>query len=569
MATTYNFGDRFSYPAQNGVGTITAEEAQSLTDQQLEAESPELAEMAAMVRTYSLLSNRRTTLEIFNIITQQADPRIALILSSAKRKEDNMPLFAGIGAVKEIMYADPTRVPAGTGFANRNLFSDGIRRVSTALTASVILGQFSQVKEQAEHSRILEAQALHDLKMIIETYDLSQQRSIQDEENDKREEASSAFYFEPKDLVVPAGKSIRVEWQSPGLSPDWSLVGEFTGTLRSFDIVLGIVDDLNTQTILNPNSTLLAAAELAGPYLVNPAKPNSSQYHTILFYPRKPCPGVTAFSLNIRIQTVLETGQPDLLPQEFKVGYAPFIWGPIGESLNDYPVNGSLIVTRNNKVSTSSGSGEEDSYKPAAVYFRNNPNNYRVIGYEPPSTDQLVYRVQPWQPNLNDSGPVQEEELTVEIPRLLSSDPATQLELDRNRFSQIAVALVNSLAEVSLETRVMGAIIRNDPLIARDPTSVVELVAWSSNNVIVNVVLDILRVPEDIELAIGDRMRATTLFSSNPKSVQVKNPLSGSSSGPVDGILKKEQSYMIKKEKPRLWKTILDEATALEDPLWR
>jgi hypothetical protein len=570
MATTFNFGDRFSYPAENGVGGTDATEAQSLSDAQLEAESPELAEMASMVRAYSILVSRRPTLEIFNIITTQADPRIALILSAAKRREDNQPLFGGLGAVKEIMYADPARVPAGTGVVNRNLFSDGIRRVSAALTASILIGQLSQIKEQAEHSKILETQALRDLEQIVETYDLAQQTSTSSTDNTDAEDAPVAFYFETKELEIPAGKYVKVEWQSPGLSSQWSQVGEFTGTLQVFDILLAIVDDLNTQTILNPETTLLAAAELAGPYFVNPQKPTSSQYHTMLFYPRKPTPGTVAFSINVRIQTLLQVGGTDSTPETYPLNYAPFIWGPQGESLNNFPVNGSLVVTRYNKISTSSsGLSTDDEYTLIALYIRSNSSLYADPGYEPPQTSQLIYRVQPWQPVLNNDGPVPEETITVDIVRLTDDDPVVQRELDLTRFSQIAVELINSLANISLETRVTGAIIRNDPTLASGAAAAVELIAWSASNVITHIVLDILQVPPDIEIAVGDRLRPRTLYSANPKSLHVKNPFSTAGTGPVDGLLRKEQAYVLKKTKPRLWKTILDEATTIEDPLWR
>ena len=59
MATTFSFADRFSYPAADGVGSGTpAVDAQSLTDADLEAESQDLADMARMVRAYSLLLRR-------------------------------------------------------------------------------------------------------------------------------------------------------------------------------------------------------------------------------------------------------------------------------------------------------------------------------------------------------------------------------------------------------------------------------------------------------------------------------------------------------------------------------
>jgi hypothetical protein len=80
-------------------------------------------------------------------------------------------------------------------------------------------------------------------------------------------------------------------------------------------------------------------------------------------------------------------------------------------------------------------------------------------------------------------------------------------------------------------------------------------------------VLDILEVPADIETATGNRMRDLTLYSSNPKSIRVKNPLNGTG-GVVDGVLKKEQAYVVKRPTPRLWQSILDESKSIEDPFY-
>jgi hypothetical protein len=229
-----------------------------------------------------------------------------------------------------------------------------------------------------------------------------------------------------------------------------------------------------------------------------------------------------------------------------------------------------MIITRYNKISTSTNAFKEDSeYSPAVLYIRPEPTRTESDDYVPPDTAKLVFRAQPWQPNLNDSTDPEEEVITVEIPRLLDSDPAKQAELDKNRFSQVAVALVNSLATISLDTRVTGAIIRNDPLVAVNRAAAIELIAWSTSNVITHLVLDVLEVPEDIEIAVGDRTKPRTLYSSNPKSLQVKNVFSKGGSGPVDSIIKKDQVYVLPRKKPRLWKTILDESLVVEDPLWQ
>lgn len=575
MATALNFGDRFSYPAENGVGGIDAVTAQSLTDVDLELESPELKEMAAIVRSYSVLLRRKTTLEIFNIITQQSDPRIALVLAAAKRREDNLPLFAGLGAVKEIMFADTARVPAGTGFVNRDLFSDGIRRVSAGLTAATLIAQLSQVSEQATHARVVEQQALADLDRIVQTYELSTAGSSSTTSTADENDEPIAFYFEPKNFTIPAGKKLKVEWQSPGISSAWALVGEFEGATTTAQVLLQLVDNINGQTILNPDTTILAAAELSGPYLTNPRNPSSTQYHTMLFYPRKPAVGLIAYSINVRITLELEDGETDTTQSTFPVGTSPFIWGPYGDSLNNYSANGCLVLIRFNRLTTNSSgaaSDDEDGYQPIVLYFRRRSETVSTGHIVPPDTAQVVFRVQPWQPRLNEGSELAPADVvTIDIPRLLVNDPldvAAQEALDDSRYSQVAVAVLNKMAELNLDTKATGALISNDPLLASDPSAGLELVAWSVSYAVTHIVLDVLQVPEDIEIAVGDRLGPRTMYSSNPKSLRVPNPFSSSAPGAVDGVLKAEQAYVLKKEKSRLWSSILDEAKATEDPLW-
>ena len=560
MATTFSFADRFSYPAADGVGTgIPAIDVPSLSDADLEAESQELADMARMVRAYSLLLQRRGIAEIFNVITTQSDPRIAFILAAARSRKDNTPLFGGLGAVKEIMFNDPARNPPGTGYVNRNLFSDGIRRISAAFTAAQLISQLSQVKEQAEHAQIVEKNAIADLNRLVETYELSE--SVPQTDAEKEADIPVGFFFEPKDLVIPTEKFLRVEWQVPGVSNSWSKVGDFTGSISTWEIVSALADDINAQTILNPDTSLLAAADLSGPFFTNPINPNSTQYHALLFYPRNPVAGVLAYSVNLRIETLLLPNQADLSATAWPLKQSPLIWGNHGDSLNTYPINGSMLLLRGNTLSSARTLSE--NYDPVVLYFRNFQSPAPLV---PEETSTLRFRVQPWQPVLNEALDVPEA-ITVTIPRLIGVDATEQLELDANRYSQVTVALLNALADLNVDTRVTGAILRNDPITAAGPTAALELIAWSSSVVITHVVLDILEVPADIEIATGNRMRTVTLYSNNPKSVRVKNPF-GVGGGVVDGILKKEQAYVVKRPNPRLWQSILDESKSIEDPFY-
>jgi hypothetical protein len=568
MSTTFNFSDRFSYPADNGVTSdIDFNTAQTLVDADLEAVSPELAEMGVMVRRYSVLLQRTSLKDIFNIIVQDSDPRIALVLAAAKSKVDNTPLFGGLDAVKELMYADPDR-PGLTLFTNRNLFSDGIRRVSAALTASRLIGQLAQVKEQAAHADIIEKQAIEDLDRIVLTWETSRLSQLSDTE--KEELPPTAFYFEPGTWELPPEKELYVEWQSPSIQRDWTLVGVYSNTFETWQVVSAIVDDINAKTVFSTDSPLLATAELSGDYVASTAIPNPSLYHLINFYPRRPIPGVVAYSINLKIEIRLKEGQTDTSSDTFPVNRTPFIWGRRAAALNRYNCNGSIIVIRNNKLSGSSNRSEQEDYEPFVLYFKNGVD-YSGVDVPPPQDGKLVFRVEPWQPNLSPIDPDTGEHIEtieVDIPRLIAEDPDEQVDLDNSRFSQVALAMLNALASLNLDTRVTGALIRNDPYSASDAAAAMELVPWSKQRVIIAVVLDVLEVPPDILLATGDRMRVLTLYSNKPRSILVKNPQSDQANGVVDAVMKKEQTHVIKRRRPNLWTSILDEATVAEQRGW-
>lgn len=573
MATTYNFSDRFSYPSANGVSSaVDANTAQTLEDQDLLGLSPELAEMVNMVKRYSVLLQRTTVLEIFNIITTESDPRIALILSAAKSKEDNTPIFVGNGAIKELMYADPSR-PGQTKFNNRDLFSDGIRRVSCALTASRLIGQLAQIKEQADHATAIERQAINDLDRIVQTWDINKPSGA---DNEKTLEQPSAFYFQPGLWNLPPDKELHVEWQSPSLTSNWSSVGVYTGDVETWEIVNALADDINSKTVNSPDGPLVAVPQLSGPYLTNVTFTQQIQYHALLFHPRRPIPGIIAYPLNVRIELRLKAGEVDTTAETFPINRSPFIWGCEDNTLNTYSVNGALIVLKYNKLSTLRNLAE--NYVPFVLYIRNGvkyvePEVGQPPAIEPAATSFLKYRVEPIQPNMGiikDEDGEDAETIDLTIPRLVDSDAAVQTELDNNRFSQVALELLNSLASLNIDALVTGALIRNDPITSPDACAAIELVAWSKQKLITSVVLDVLEVPSDIELATGDRGRPLTPYSSKPRSIVVRNPTSDNSSGLVDGILRREQTYTLKrKAKSSLWTSINDEANAVQQTNWR
>lgn len=560
MATSLSFEDRFSYPDPNGPATGTSKSvAQSLSDAEIEALSPPLVEMVQMVRGYSVILQSATTLEIFNTITTDSDPRIALILAAARSREDNKLLFAGLGAVREVMFADSSR-PNSTGFTNRSLYSDGIRRVSVALTASRILARLSQISEQAEHSKVIEQQALEDLDRIISTWESSGNSSLN---SDSEDEVPGSFYFEPKTMAIPADKQVVVRWQSPALGTGWVDVAIYTGNIETWQIVSSIADSINSAGMGNPDSVLLAAPKLNGPILTTNLHPNSFPYHILDFYPRKPVPGVISYSINIFIDTVLIDGETETEPGEYPLNRSPFCWGTEPDSVNNYNINGSMIIIRYNKLGSARATAED--YNPFVLYARNGVR-YVAEDNSPPSTSEIEYRVQPYQPKFANSFDEDDFLLdmtaTVKIPfpRLISSDTQEQLDLDNNRFSQFILAVTNSIASLDVEALLTTAIIRNDSLAFSDPMGALELVASIRNMTISGIILDILSVPKDIELSTGDRARPLVNFSNKPRSAIVMTDKSGSNNNLADTIMKKEQTYILPKKRNNLWDSINDEA---------
>lgn len=555
--TTVPFEDRFSYPDPNGpIPGVSKEDAENLSEEDLLSLNPSLTEMIKMIKGRSVLLSSASAYEIFMVITTQVDPEIAGLLASEKSRLDNQYLIGGEGAIKEIMFADPGR-PGRTNYTNRSIFAGMIRQACVYMSASILIGKYSQIAEQAEHAKNLYKYGLDKIDRVVKTWDLSANNA--QSEKDKEQDIPGTFFFEPGEYVIPTEKELHVEWQSPSLSTGWAQVGTYTGTVETWQIVNDLSDSINSEGLYNPNSTLLASAVLSGPYIVNPSSPNSIQYHALEFYPRRPEPRIVAYSINIRVQIVLKTGQVDTSP-DFKIGRAPFIWGTIGESLNDYSVNGAIILIRYNKLQGPRSIAEY--YEPFVLYIRSKE------GATIPGQSKLVYRVQPWNPNIAvdaEGDPITSIEL--EVNRLTDSDPAKQAELDANRFSQIAVLLTNSLASLNLTTGVAGALIRNDPITVPDACAGIELVSWSNRSYAHAILLDILELPDDIELAIGDRGRPTTYFSNKPRSgLRILNPMANST-GPIDGVLKKESALMSPKKKTGLWRTIKDETDTVQAPI--
>lgn len=541
MPTTLNFADRFSFPQPNGISpTISAEEAASLTEAQIVAAAPELVAYSEMVRRYSVLLKRRTTLEIFNVATTEADPRIALVLASARRKLDNTFIFTDLDQVKEVMYANPS-IDA-SGLTNRTIFSDGIKRVSAALTAALLIGQLSQVPEQAEQSHKIENQALADLDRVCLTYEFSNSGSNSSSNDDR---ADPNFIFSAKDIVLTPGETISVSWYSLGLTPTWVDSGLYTSNTSVWQIVADLAESINSVSIMFNEQSLVAVAELAGGTF------ELNEIHYLNFYPRTPTRGVVAYSLSIKVEKSVAG---------VKTGEAPFDWGLRWNSLNNRILNGMIILLKDNKASSTVN---EKTYQPTVLYIRNKVNYTEQLSA--PATSNLRIRTQFW--SAGETNPL-ENFTDISIPRVIKTDPAEQIEADNLRFSQVAIALLSALTATRNNSGLTGAIIRNDPLSTQLPVAGLELLAWTLSRFNTYVVVDILEMPSDIEIATGGLYSPHTLFSSNPKSVRAECKTIAGGSLINAGTSSSVPQLITRERKNLTWQRINDENNSIQQNIW-
>lgn len=530
--TTLNFADRFSYPQANGINsTISAEEAASLTEEQILAASPELAEMVGMVKSFSVLLKRRTALEIFQLITTQADPRIALILASARKKDSKQSyIFAGLTEVKEVMYADPEREL--TGRQNRNLFSDGIRRVSAALTASILIGQLAQIPEQAEHAKQIEINALADLDRVCISYEISQASSSKSEE----ELVAPQFIFRSEERTLAEDELVEVSWLSVGVTPTWVKVKDYAGSITSAQIVIDLADSINSVMLGLTTNSLVAVAQLAF------QTGNFDDSHALAFYPRTQANGVVASSLSIRLE---------LIKDSLAAGIAPISWGVTNYDKKPLTVNGLIIYQKDQRSASLSA---KNSTEPTVIYIR------KKAGVPAPANAVLKIRTQVW----NQAAPSEENDADLKeivIERITQAEG--QEELDELRYSQVATSLLLAASYNRNQTGLSGAIIRNDPPNVTNPTAGIELIAWTLSRINTSIILDILEIPADIEIATGNLAGPYSLFSSQPKSIRTECTVL--TSGAIVNSASTANPIVIKRTKrSKTWQNIIDETNEIE-----
>lgn len=492
------FQDRFTYA--NPALAAALPGLDGMTNDQLAALSPALDAMAKMVRRHSILLRSTRTAEIYRVITEHCDPRIALRLLAAKDK-NGLPIFTGEAQAKQAMFGPPS--PTSSQYENPalNVFVDGIRRVSAALAASWLVGQLAQIEEQRKHGELLEKQALADLDFLIKQYEQEVRGTLPERE---LESESYAFYFEDKTLELE--DSLTVEVYMPGITTTaWTTVGTYSGVVKTAQLVLAVCDAVNTMT--------LTAGE--GNILASPVLGEGEQLHKITVSARRRDLAVMHELISIRFRYLTDP-----------LRELPFRWGVDPNRLRTETVNSTILRVERGLVQSVPAAGMEGSRYPTVLYFQRGPLNgagqpVDAFGQVIPQTKwaaqgKVVFRVSPTMP----------EPVTVPINRLTDSDPTIQAQLDAHRYSQVALAILNEMyryrTSEPVPIRALGALIRNDDPQQVSPCAALELVAYTVNQNETWMILDLLEIPADIQMAVGDVRGPITPFSNKPRSVRVE-----------------------------------------------
>jgi hypothetical protein len=511
------FNDRFIFDNQELADYI--DNTPNPVDSELENLSNRLATYAREVRRYSALLEQKSTWEIYQTATIHSDPHIALVLAAADDEEGN-PMFPSEEAIKNILYG----LDSVEGSENEDFLSDGVRRVSIALTASILTGQLSQIPEQFQHSNSIKKQALEDLERIISIPESVKKKEVEE----PSQEFNSTFFFSRQEVDIREGDQLTCSIYIPSLTNSglgWQTVATYEESVSTAAIVSDIADTINELTLEDNTANLVASPVLSGP----------AGTHTIDFYVRYNFQGIQSEVISIRFDFF----------DEFEgrtIEQVPFRWGIKSSQLTYYYLNSTVIIltgdTTGSKVSQLDS--QEDSAQNS-IYFRSKD----VVC----SSNKIKFRI----------NPTDEQVRTVYIPDDL--DP-------EDRPGAAALAMINELSSIQGETRSLGAIIRNDGSDLDNPVAAFKLIAFSTTNPEQYIVLDILSVPEDLEVALGDTKRPLTRFSSKPKSLRIKTTYDNNFPLNSEELKSANRSVgVVKFPRSKVLDDIKDETRLMEQPV--
>jgi len=538
------FSDRFRYNNPAFAALESDPNFDQLSDDALFAASPELKEMVQMVRRHSVIIKRVRAVEIFYCITNHSDPEIALILAAGKDSTGAF-MFADTTVLKQFMFGEG--VPSSGLYIHpqRNIFVEGIRRISAALAAAELIGRYSTLDEQAKHAEILRKRAIEELDRILYL-----PKEVTTPTPSVEDQVLQGFFFERKEFTIPANYQLQMSVYMPSVSrliSDWSTPRIYNSGVHSTAKIVSDLADLVNETVLptlystpsNYAQPVSYSNILASPVLNGPLN-----LHQVKFTARARLLNVAAEVLTVKFEIVnTVTSTPTTDPKDLY-----FTWGPSTDGLGPYKLNSVLMIVNNAKVEAVSSSSipVEDrlKFQPTVLYLRRNPDN--AIN----TSAYLKFR----------ATPIHDQVVTLTIPYIIGTN---QAQLDRDRPNQCAIALSNALFDIHGDTRCLSALFRNDPDTTPQQTIAgLELIAWSVTNPETWLVLDILEVPPDIEIATGDLTGPVTEFSNRPKSIRVQSTYSrylNASTTPSSGNTDTARPKIITRRKSTLYQQVMDD----------
>lgn len=462
-----DFSDRFKILYQNiNPGTLD-----TLTELQFSTSYPLLNEMVLSVKRHSVLLSKKTRAEIYFAITEHADPKIGLILAAARDNSGNQ-IFATTDIVKQFMFAKDTDLSysSDVSFRDKTIFVDGLKRVSTALAASLLIGQLAQVPEQQQHSEYLEKQAIADIDRILQVPELQDLLKADSLTKTAEDINIKSFYF--KQGVYKVSDPLLMQVFISG-SNNWILAGTYDTEVNTATLSADLADTINSYTLTSKTSNLVAAPVLAG----------ENSLHRIDFSSRS-----RDLVVNSELVSVRFVSSSNMVK-------VPFIWGVDQDNLSEYYLNSLILVTQIGKVSSLAATTDEDKLKLNVLYFQQRLDIT-------PTTDEIEYRISP----------------TMDDSRFITIDPV----YTTDRAAGATLALLNDLFDEKDNNNVLGSIVQNDPDSNTLVYSGIHLVAYIINNSITEFILDVISLPEDIEVALGNKLGPITSFSNKPRSITVE-----------------------------------------------
>jgi hypothetical protein len=444
------------------------------TDEAL-ANSPSFIILTKALREYSVLLANLKYSRVYQLITQDSDPEIALILLSALNAE-NQPRYT-IEQIEALLWG-------GGNLPRYAEYSQGVTEISIKFAAAIAIGAFAVQEYQYQTAEFLRKQALISLDRISTL--AANNAAIATANSSGTEGVTEArFYFEPLEITLATDLTVSFFIPNAITSPSWTLAVTYPAgqVIHTRKIAADIALAINRYTLnLSSSSNIIAAVSQSG----------QGTFPYIDFALREYILGYNGDLVSVQFEQ-LGSPQADL----------PFKWGVEVEDLYPTFINSCILLLRNPKgtalstISTARSTSKLLDYN--VLYFRSKLPT--VSDPTPSPTGDLTYRLS----------------VSEQVARVVSSAVSTA-----PRYSQQAIGLMNSLQALTATTRLLGCIVRDDLISESAPMAAVELIAWSVTSPITYLVLDILSVPADIEIALGDIRSPQTTFSNLPLTIICK-----------------------------------------------